>query len=167
MIHEKLFRQAEPADIPLVLDFIRQLAEYEHMEQEVTATEELLQYWLFEKHAAEVLFVLTPEGIEAGFALFFHNFSTFLGKAGIFLEDLFVKEAYRGQGYGKALLQKLAQTARNRQCGRLEWNCLDWNTPSINFYRSLNAVPLEEWTTYRLTGQTLDTAAQEADSHDA
>lgn len=167
MIHEKLFRQAEPADIPLVLDFIRQLAKYEHLEQEVTATEELLQYWLFEKHAAEVLFVLTPEGTEAGFALFFHNFSTFLGKAGIFLEDLFVKEKYRGQGYGKALLQKLAQTARNRQCGRLEWNCLDWNTPSINFYRSLNAVPLEEWTTYRLTGQTLDTAAQEADRHDA
>ena len=118
------------------------------------ATENLLREWIFEKSKAEVLFVC-EDGREVGFALFFHNFSTFLGRAGIYLEDLFILPEYRGKGYGKALLKKLAQITVERGCGRLEWACLDWNQPSIDFYRSLSAVPMDEWTTYRLTGDTL------------
>ena len=124
------------------------------MLDQVVATEELLREWIFEKKKAEVLFVCEDEQ-EVGFALFFHNFSTFLGRAGIYLEDLFVLPEYRGKGYGKALLKKLAQITVERGCGRLEWACLDWNQPSIDFYRSLSAVPMDEWTTYRLTGDTL------------
>ena len=128
------------------------------MSDQVVATEELLREWIFEKQKAEVLFV-RDEGREVGFALFFHNFSTFLGRAGIYLEDLFVLPAYRGRGDGKALLKKLAQMAVERGCGRLEWSCLDWNTPSIAFYLSLGAVQMEDWTTYRLTGATLEALA--------
>ena len=124
------------------------------MTDQVVATEELLKEWIFEKKKAEVLFVCEGEK-EVGFALFFHNFSTFLGRAGIYLEDLFVLPEYRGKGYGKALLKRLAQLTLERGCGRLEWACLDWNQPSIDFYRSLGAVPMDEWTTYRLTGDTL------------
>jgi GNAT superfamily N-acetyltransferase len=124
------------------------------MADQVVASEELLGEWIFEKQKAEVLFVC-EEGKELGFALFFHNFSTFLGRAGIYLEDLFVLPEYRGNGYGKALLKKLAQIAVERGCGRLEWSCLDWNSPSIDFYRSLGAIPMDDWTTYRLTGETL------------
>ena len=148
------FRFAEREDAPLILRFIRSLAEYEKMADDVVATEELLMEWIFEKGKAEVIFAL-EDGKEVGFALFFHNFSTFLGRAGIYLEDLFVLEEHRGKGYGKALLKKLAQIAVERGCGRLEWWCLDWNKPSIDFYRSLGAEPMEEWTTYRIAGETL------------
>ena len=148
------FRFAEKKDAALILEFIRGLADYEKMSDEVVATEALLKEWIFEKQKAEVLFVL--EGTkEVGFALFFHNFSTFLGRAGIYLEDLYVFPAYRGKGYGKGLLKKLAQITLERGCGRLEWSCLDWNQPSIDFYLSLEAKPMEEWTVYRLTGDTL------------
>ena len=154
------FRIAKPEDTALLLTFIRALAEYEHMLDLVVATEESLRDWLFETHTAEAFFVL-EEGREVGFALYFYNFSTFLGKAGIYLEDLFVLPEYRGKGYGKAILVRLAQIARERGCGRLEWACLDWNQPSIDFYRSLGAQPLDEWTVYRLTGDTLERLADE------
>lgn len=152
------FRSAEPGDEGLILSFIDALARYEHMENEVVATEELLAEWIFEKRKAEVIFA-TVQGEEVGFALFFHNFSTFLGRAGIYLEDLFVLPEHRGRGYGKALLGKLAQIALERSCGRLEWSCLNWNEPSIEFYRSQGAVPMDEWTVYRLTGSTLESMA--------
>ena len=148
------FRFANKKDCGKILDFIKQLAEYEKMSDEVVATEELLQEWIFEKQKAEVIFALENEK-EVGFALFFHNFSTFLGRAGIYLEDLFVLPEYRGKGYGKGLLKQLAKIAVERSCGRLEWSCLDWNKPSIDFYLSLGAVPMDEWTVYRLTGDTL------------
>ena len=148
------YRYATEQDVPLILSFIRSLAEYEHMADEVVATEALLHEWIFEKRKAEVIFAL-EDGKETGFALFFHNFSTFLGRAGIYLEDLFVLPEYREKGYGKGLIQTLARIAVERGCGRLEWWCLDWNTPSIEFYRSLGAVPMDEWTVYRITGKTL------------
>ena len=153
------FRFAGREDTPLILQFIRSLAEYEKMADEVVATEALLEEWIFDKQKAEVIFAL-EDGKEVGFALFFHNFSTFLGRAGIYLEDLFVLQEYRGKGYGKALLQKLAQIAVERGCGRLEWCCLDWNKPSIDFYLSLGAVPMEDWTIYRMTGETLERFAK-------
>lgn len=148
------FRYAEEKDVALILSFIKDLAEYEKMLEEVVATEEMLLYWLFKEKKAEVLFVMENEK-EVGFALFFYNFSTFLGQAGIYLEDLFVLPEYRGKGYGKAILKQLAKLAVERGCGRLEWSCLDWNKPSIDFYLSLGATPMEEWTTYRVTGDTL------------
>lgn len=156
---EKQYRFATEDDLTLILDFIRQLAEYENMLDEVVATEELLNEWIFEKKVAEVIFAL-EDGVEVGFALFFHNFSTFLGKAGIYLEDLFVKPEYRGKGYGKGLIKKLASLAVERNCGRLEWWCLDWNKPSIDFYLSLGAEPMDEWTVYRITGDTLKRLAK-------
>lgn len=157
---EKLtFRQAEEADCGLVLEFIRQLAEYEKMLPEVVATEQLLHRALFQDRRAEVIFAL-EDGVEVGFALYFHNFSTFVGRSGLYLEDLFVKPAYRGKGYGKALLKRLAKIAVERGCGRFEWVCLDWNQPSIDFYRSLGAEPQEEWTIYRLTGEALQKLAE-------
>lgn len=152
-------RPATPDDAALILRFIQGLAAYEHMEADVVATEALLREWIFEKGKAEVLFALL-DGKEAGFALFFHNFSTFLGRAGIYLEDLFVLPEYRCSGCGKALLCELARLAVERGCGRLEWSCLDWNQPSIDFYRSLGAVPLDEWTGYRVTGKTLTRLAE-------
>ena len=148
------FRFANKEDCSLILSFIRSLADYEKMSEQVVATEDLLKEWIFDRKKAEVLFVC-EDGKEVGFALFFHNFSTFLGRAGIYLEDLFVLPAYRGKGYGKALLKRLAQITVERGCGRLEWACLDWNQPSIDFYLSLGAIPMDEWTTYRLTGDTL------------
>lgn len=148
------FRFANKEDCGLILSFIRSLADYEKMSEQVVATEDLLKEWIFDRKKAEVLFVC-EDGKEVGFALFFHNFSTFLGRAGIYLEDLFVLPAYRGKGYGKALLKRLAQITVERGCGRLEWACLDWNQPSIDFYLSLGAIPMDEWTTYRLTGDTL------------
>ena len=148
------FRSAERKDTALILQFIRALAEYEHMANEVVATPDLLEEWLFGKQKAEVIFAL-ENGKEVGFALFFHNFSTFLGRAGIYLEDLFVLPEYRGKGYGKALLTQLARIAVERGCGRLEWWCLDWNQPSIDFYRSMGAVPMDEWTVFRIAGETL------------
>lgn len=154
------FRNAERKDVGLILEFIRGLAEYEKMENEVVATEEILEEWLFEKEKAEVIFAVA-DGVEVGFALFFHNFSTFLGRAGIYLEDLFVKPEYRGNGYGKAILKKLAAIAVERGCGRLEWSCLDWNQPSIDFYLSLGAVQMSDWTRYRVTGETLNELAKQ------
>lgn len=152
------FRFASPEDIPLILQFIQALAEYEHLSHEVTATEELLNEWLFEKHKAEVLFA-EYEGEVVGCALFFYNFSTFLGRAGLYLEDLFIKPEHRKKGYGRAVFRRLAQLAVERGCGRLDWQCLDWNQPSIDFYLSLNAKPLNDWTTYRLTGEALSQLA--------
>ncbi len=147
-------RFATAQDIPIILDFIKKLAEYEKMSDEVVATEELLNEWIFQKQKAEVIFAI-EDGKEVGFALFFHNFSTFLGKAGIYLEDLFVLSEYRGRGHGKALLSRLAEIACERGCGRLEWSCLDWNKPSIDFYLSLGASPMDDWTVYRVTGEKL------------
>ena len=152
------FRFATENDAALILEFIRALAEYEKMSDDVVANEELLREWIFEKKKAEVIFAV-ESGVEVGFALFFHNFSTFLGRAGIYLEDLFVKPEYRGRGHGKALICERARITVERGCGRLEWCCLDWNRPSIDFYTSLGAVPMDEWTTYRLTGESLNTLA--------
>ena len=153
------YRFAERKDIPLILQFVKELAEYEHMGNEVVADLQTMEYWLFDQKKAEVLFALEGE-TEVGFALFFHNFSTFLGKAGIYLEDLFVKPEYRGKGFGKGLLTQLGKIAVERGCGRLEWWCLDWNKPSIDFYRSMGAVPMDEWTTYRISGETLENLAK-------
>lgn len=153
------FRFATADDTKTILFFIKQLAEYENMSDEVVATEALLNEWIFENKKAEVIFAV-EQGREVGFALFFHNFSTFLGRAGIYLEDLFVLPEFRGKGYGKALLKELARIALERDCGRLEWCCLDWNKPSIDFYLSLGAKPMDEWTTYRVTGKTLKDLAK-------
>ena len=153
-MQEYRFRFANENDCRLILKFIRSLARYEKMEDDVTATPALLREWLFERKKAEVLFVMDGEE-EVGFALFFHNFSTFLGRAGIYLEDLYVRPAYRGKGFGKALLKELAHITVLRGCGRLEWSCLDWNRPSIDFYKTLGAEAMEEWTTYRVSGETL------------
>lgn len=153
------FRFAERKDTAKILFFIKELAAYEHMENDVVANENLLEEWIFDKEKAEVIFALDGEK-EVGFALFFRNFSTFLGRAGIYLEDLFVLPEYRGKGYGKALLKELAKITVERGCGRLEWCCLDWNKPSIDFYLSLDAVPLDDWTTYRLTGKSLRNIAE-------
>lgn len=159
MMSDLTFRYADRNDVALILQFIRNLAEYENMLDEVIADEALLEEWIFDKQKAEVIFAVV-DGREVGFALFFHNFSTFLGRAGIYLEDLFVLPEYRGCGYGKGLLRKLASIAVERNCGRLEWSCLDWNQPSIDFYLSLGATPMDEWTTYRLAGDTLHALAK-------
>lgn len=151
-------RYAVRKDIPLILDLIRELASYERLADQVVATEALLEEWIFDKQKAEVL-IAEEAGVPVGFALFFHNFSTFLGRAGIYLEDLLILPAHRGKGYGKRLLTHLAGIAVERGCGRLEWSCLDWNEPSIAFYLSLGAVPMDEWTTYRVTGEHLEALA--------
>ena len=148
------FRNAERRDTALILRFIKELADYEKMLDEVVADDATLEEWLFDKQKAEVIFAVV-DGREIGFALFFHNFSTFLGHAGIYLEDLYVMPEYRGKGYGKAILKKLASIAVERGCGRLEWWCLDWNKPSIDFYLSLGAEPMSDWTVYRIAGDTL------------
>ena len=155
-------RYANENDVDIIFNFICNLAEYEKMLDDVVATPELLKEWIFKKEKAEVIFAVC-NGKEIGFALFFHNFSTFLGRAGIYLEDLFVLPEYRGNGYGKALLKKLAEIAVERGCGRLEWSCLDWNKPSIDFYLSLGATPMEEWTVYRMAGDTLTEFAKRQD----
>lgn len=154
------FRFATEEDTSLILFFIKELAAYEKMANEVVATEELLHHWIFEQKKAEVIFAL-EDGKEVGFALFFHNFSTFLGRAGIYLEDLYVRPEFRGRGYGKGLICKLARIAVERGCGRLEWWCLDWNQPSIDFYLSLGAEPMRDWTVYRIAGETLNHLAGE------
>ena len=156
---ELTFRYAERKDVSLILKFILELARYEKLENEVIATEDILDDWLFEKKKAEVIFAVVDDK-EIGFALFFHNFSTFLGRAGIYLEDLYIMPDYRGCGYGKAILQKLAQIAVQRGCGRLEWWCLDWNKSSIDFYLSLSAEPMKDWTVYRIAGDTLKNMAE-------
>ena len=147
-------RPAKETEASLVLDFIKKLATYEKMLDEVEATEATIYDSLFVKHDAEVVFGC-EDGIHVGFALFFHNFSTFVGRKGLYLEDLFVIPEKRGLGYGKALLLHLAHLAKERHCGRMEWVCLDWNTPSINFYKSLGAKPMDDWTIYRLDEKRL------------
>lgn len=154
------YRFATKDDCALILKFIKDLAQYEKMSDEVAATEELLNEWVFEKQKAEVIFAL-EDGKEVGFALFFNNFSTFVGKAGLYLEDLFVLPEYRGRGYGKGLIKTLAKIAVERGLGRMEWACLNWNKPSIDFYMSLGARPMSEWTVYRLAGDTLKSVAEE------
>ena len=155
------FRGACPEDTALILRFIRELAAYEQLEDQVVADEETLRRWIFEKKGAQVVFALADD-TEVGFALYFHNFSTFLGRSGIYLEDLFVRPEYRGMGYGKALLCRLAAIAKEEGCGRLEGWGLDWNKPSIDFYKSMGAEPMEDWTVYRVAGETLDKLAEEA-----
>ena len=154
------YRFAKREDTGLILYFIRELASYEKMLDEVVADEETLKSWIFDKQKAEVIFAM-DNGKEVGFALFFHNFSTFLGRSGVYLEDLYVMPEYRGKGYGKGLLKTLAQIAVERGCGRLEWWCLDWNKPSIDFYLSLGAEPMVDWTVYRIAGDTLTKLAAE------
>ncbi len=153
-------RTATESDIPLILTFIRALADYEKLAHAVVATEELLHATLFgEKRYAEVL-IGEEDGTPVGFALFFHNYSTFLARPGLYLEDLFVKPEKRGRGYGKALLVRLAQIAKERRCGRFEWAVLDWNTPAIEFYKSLGARAVDDWTIFRVDGEALDALAK-------
>jgi GNAT superfamily N-acetyltransferase len=152
-------RSATPDDVPLILHFIRSLARYEKLEDRVVATEDLLRATLFgQPRFAEVL-IAEEEAGPVGFALFFHNYSTFLAQPGIYLEDLYVEPEARGRGYGKALLARLAALAKERNCGRVEWAVLDWNTPSIDFYKALGAVAQDDWTVYRLTGEALERLA--------
>lgn len=153
------FRYAEEKDVPRILFFIREPAAYENMSDEVVATEELLKEWVFEKKKAEVLFAVL-NGEEIGFALFFHHFSTFPGRAGLYPEDLYVRPEYRGKGCGKAILKEPTRITVERGCGRLEWCCLDWNRPSIDFYLSLGAEAMEDWTVYRLAGDRLKKMAE-------
>ena len=154
-----VIRPATVQDVPQMLGFIRELAEYEHLSDQVVATEAGLAEWVFVKKKAEAL-ICECEGEPAGFALYFFNFSTFLGKAGIFIEDLYVKPAFRKRGLGKALFIRLAQICLEQGCGRLEWNCLDWNTPSIEFYKAMGGNPLSDWTTYRIMGAKLERLGQ-------
>ena len=148
-------RNANINDSATILGFIKELAEYENMSNDVVATEELLKQNIFEKKLAEVI-IAEFDNKPVGFALFFHNFSTFLGKGGIYLEDLYVQPAMRGKNIGKTLLSSLAKLAVDRDCGRLEWSCLNWNEPSIKFYKSQGAIPMDEWTVYRVTGNELN-----------
>jgi GNAT superfamily N-acetyltransferase len=152
-------RAASDEDLPLILSFIKELAEYEHLSHEVVATEEALRHWLFGgSPVAEVLIGEDREG-PAGFALFFHKFSTFLGRPGIYLEDLYVRPEFRGRGIGHALLVDLARLAKERGCGRLEWSVLDWNEPAIGFYKGIGASPVDGWTVYRVSGEALEELA--------
>ena len=153
-------RTATEADVPLILQFIRDLAEYERLLDACVATEESVRETLFgERRYAEVI-IAEHDGEPAGFALFFHNYSTFLARPGIYLEDLYVRPELRGHGIGKALLARLAALALERNCGRLEWAVLNWNEPAIRFYRSLGALPQDQWTVYRVTGETLERLAR-------
>jgi len=160
MQHDFEIRPARVADVPIILKLIRDLATYERAPNEVTATEEQLVDVLFgERPAAEVLLAFERD-TPVGFAIFFHNFSTWLGRRGLYLEDLFVKPEKRGKGYGRALLVDLARIARDRGCGRMEWAVLDWNEPAIKFYRALGAKPMDEWTVFRLTRDGIGRLAQ-------
>lgn len=153
-------RFANINDLDKIIYFITELAIYEKMLDEVVVTKDLLKKWLIEEKIAEVIFVMENHK-EVGFALFFHNYSTFVGRAGIYLEDLYVLPNYRHKGYGKALIKKLANICIERECGRFEWCCLNWNKPSIDFYLSLGAKPMDEWTTYRIDGKALSDLAEE------
>ena len=157
-MNELKIRMATEADVPLILTFIRELADYENLLEEVVATEELLREWLFEKRKAEVI-IGELDGEPVAFALFFHNFSTFLGRAGIYLEDLYVRTEARGNGVGKKMMKHLARLAVERGCGRLEWWCLDWNKDSIAFYQSIGAESMDDWTVYRVSGDMLNKLA--------
>ena len=153
-------RPAQPEETGLVLEFIKKLAAYEKCSDEVVADEATLYQSLFVEKAAEVVFA-EEDGVVIGFALFFHNFSTFVGRKGLYLEDLFIIPEKRGLGYGKAILKYLADIAVERNCGRMEWICLDWNTPSLAFYRSIGAFPLDEWTVQRMTEERVKAFAKE------
>ena len=154
-----IIRDAGEQDVPLILSFIRELAVYEKMLDDVVATEDGLKEHLFgERRVAEVL-IAEWEGAPVAFALFFHNFSTFLGRPGIYLEDLYVRPEMRGKGIGKAMLSRIANIAKKRGCGRFEWSVLDWNEPAIAFYRSIGAVSMDEWMLFRVTGEALDSLA--------
>ena len=155
-------RAATESDVPLILQFIRDLAEYERLSHKVVATEERLRDSLFGSPRFAEVIIGEEDGAAVGFAIFFHNYSTFLAQPGIYLEDLFVKPEARGCGYAKALLARLAQLAVERGCGRVEWAVLDWNAPSIAFYKALGAEPMDEWTVFRLTGPALDALASAA-----
>lgn len=152
-------RKAGKEDISIVLEFIKELAEYEKMTDDVVATEEILEESLFTQKVAEVVFG-EYNGEPVGFALFFHNFSTFIGRPGIYLEDIFIRPEARGKGFGKIMISYVAKVAKERNCGRLEWACLDWNTPSIEFYKSIGAIPMEEWTVYRAKEDTISKLAE-------
>ena len=152
--------KAREDDLTLILSFIRELAEYERLSHEVVATEELLRESLFGERAMAEVIIAYDEGRAVGLALFFHNFSTFLGRPGIYLEDLYVQPQARGKGIGRALLAHLARLAKERRCGRLEWAVLDWNEPAISFYKKLGAMPMDEWTVFRATGEALDKLAE-------
>lgn len=153
-----VIREANSSDINLIFDFICDLADYEKLRHDVTATPEILHESIFVKKQAEVL-IAELDGVPVGFALYFHNFSTFKGKACLYLEDIFIKPQYRGKGFGKAIFNRLAQIAVERGCDRFDWAVLDWNEPSINFYKSLGAFPMDEWTVFRLTGDALKRVA--------
>lgn len=157
-VEDFTLRFAEEEDIPLILSFIKELAAYEEMLDQVVATEDILKQTLFEQKKAEVL-IGEYKGEAVSFALFFHNFSTFLGRPGLYLEDVYVKPDMRNKGIGKAILSTLAQIALERNCGRFEWSCLDWNEPSINFYKNMGAVPMDQWTVYRVSGESLEKLA--------
>ncbi len=164
IIESLQIRKARKSDVPLILHFIKELANYEKLLHEVTATVDLLEANLFgEKSVAEVV-IASFEGKDVGFALYFHNFSTFVGKPGIYLEDLYVSPEYRGKGFGKILLKYLANLAVERDCGRLEWWVLDWNESAIDFYKSLGAKPMDEWTVFRVTGEDLVKLANDEQS---
>jgi GNAT superfamily N-acetyltransferase len=152
-------RPAAAEDVPLILDFIRGLAEYERLPHECVATEESLRETLFGARPYAEVLIGEADGEAVAFALFFHNYSTFLARPGIYLEDLFVRPQARGRGYGRQMLARLARLARERNCGRLEWSVLDWNEDAIRFYRSLGAVAMDEWTVYRVTGEALERLA--------
>lgn len=162
MTQKLTIRPAQAADVGVVLGFIRALASYEKMEDQVVATEEGLREAMFGRGRAQAL-IAEEDGVPVGFALYFYNFSTFLGHEGLYLEDLFVLPEHRGKGCGKALFRALAKIAKEQGCGRFEWWCLNWNTPSIGFYRSLGAVPMDEWTVYRLTGPEIAAMAEGAE----
>ncbi len=153
-------RFAREEDVSLILEFIKELADYEKLLHEVVATEDILRESLFKRKVAEVV-IAEYKKEPMGFALFFHNFSTFLGKPGLYLEDLYIRPEMRGRGYGKTLLSFLAKLAKDRDCGRFEWWCIDWNEPSIQFYKSIGAEAMDEWTVYRVDGERLDSLAAE------
>jgi GNAT superfamily N-acetyltransferase len=158
-----MIRTATPADTPTIYRLIRGLAEYERLSHEVLLDEDRLREHLFGARPYAEVLLAEEEGTVVGFALFFHNYSTFVGKPGLYLEDLFVEPAHRGKGHGKALLRAVARVAVERDCGRLEWTVLNWNEPAIRFYRALGAVPMNEWSIYRLTGESLRAVAQAAE----
>jgi GNAT superfamily N-acetyltransferase len=158
-----MIRFAIADDVPTIVELIRALADYERLSDAVRLDEGQLREHLFGPRPYAEVLLAEEDGASVGFALFFHNFSTFLGKPGIYLEDIFVRPAYRGRGYGKALLATLARLALERGCGRLEWAVLDWNEPSIGFYKKLGAIPMDEWTVYRITGDRLTALAEQSD----
>ena len=154
-------RAATKADVSIILSFIKKLADYEHLSHEVVASEETLRKTLFGRRRTAEVAIGYFKGEPVGFVLYFHNYSTFLGRPGIYIEDLFVDEAFRRRGFGGALLRYVAGLANERRCGRLEWSVLDWNEPAINFYKKLGAVPMSEWTVFRVTGKELEKLAQD------